>query len=101
MKFRDGLFLGVVIGLASAFLCAPRSGEETREEVKDKINSVPKHFFNLLESLLDLSASVLDFARESFQGQGENISKAVSTGINAAKEKAEELKNYTSSVSSN
>lgn len=101
MKFKDGLFLGVVIGLASAFLCAPRSGEEVRKEIKNKINSVPKHFFNLLESILDLSVSVLDFAKESFQDQGENISKAVSVGINAAKDKAEELKNYASRVSSN
>lgn len=101
MRFRDGLFLGLLIGVASALLYAPKKGKEVRSEVKDKLTNVPKHFFGLVESILDLTISVLEFTRESFQEQKEHLTSAVSSGINAAKEKTEELKRFASNISAN
>ncbi|MBI1857705.1 MAG: YtxH domain-containing protein [Candidatus Melainabacteria bacterium] len=98
MKFKDGLLLGVILGLGSALLYTPKPGEEVREEVREKLDSVPRHFFNLLESLIDLSISVLDFSKGAFEGQGERLSKAVSSGIDAAREKSEELRKMTSNT---
>ena len=97
MTLKRGLLLGLLIGVASAFLYAPKTGKELREELKDKINNVPYHFFNLLESIVDLAVSVLDFAKESFQEQQHRLSKAVNAGINAAKEKTTELKDLATS----
>lgn len=96
MKFKDGLLFGLVLGVAAAFLYSPKTGEEIREEVKDKLNSVPEHLFNFLESLLDLSISVLGFTKGSFQGQREKLSRAFSSGLNAAKDKTDELTKVTS-----
>ena len=95
MSFRNGIFFGILIGVASAFLYTPKSGKEIREELKDKLESVPFHFMNFLESLLDLGISVLDFAKDAFYEQNQIFSNAISSGVNAAKEKASELKAAT------
>lgn len=100
LSLKSGLLIGVLVGIASALLYAPKSGKELREELKDKLNSVPYHFFNLLESLVDLTVSILDFAKEAFQEQSEKLSKAISSGISAAKEKSDELKKYATTATS-
>ena len=92
LSLKNGLLIGLLIGLASAVLYTPKSGKELREELKDKVEKVPFHFFNFLESLIDLTLSVLDFAKSTFQEQIEKLSSALSTGIAAARVKAEELK---------
>ena len=98
MKFKNGLLFGLIVGAVSAILYAPKSGKEIRNEVKEKINVVPKHFFNLMESLVDLTASVLDFAKEAFSEQSDKFSRSVSKGVNAAREKTEELRKFTSNI---
>lgn len=94
MKFslKNGLLFGLLIGVASAFLYTPKTGKEFRDQLSEKAKGVPKQFLSLLESLVDLVVSVLDFAREAFREQGDKLSSAVTTGIKAAKEKTRELK---------
>lgn len=100
LSLKNGLFLGLLVGVASAFLYAPKTGKELREELKDKLNNVPYHFFNLVESIVDLAASVLDFAKESFNEQKYRLSKAVEAGVSVAKEKTTELRNLSASKTS-
>lgn len=100
LSLKNGLLLGLLIGLASAVLYTPKSGKELREGLKDKVDKVPFHFFNFLESLIDLTLSVLDFAKSAFQEQRERLSSALSTGIAAARVKADELKKYANSTQS-
>lgn len=92
MSLKSGLFLGLLVGFVSAILYAPKAGKEVRDELKDKINNIPYHFFNLLESIVDLTVSVLDFAKVAFHEQQDKLSRAVASGINAAKEKTQEMK---------
>lgn len=92
LSVKNGLFFGLLIGVIAALLYAPKPGKELRCELKEKIETVPKHFLSFLESLVDLMVSVLDFGMSAFQEQGTKLSKAVSTGVSAAKEKATELK---------
>lgn len=94
LSLKNGLFLGILIGIASAFLYAPKSGKELREELKEKSKNIPDNFFNLLESIVDLIVSVFDFTKTAFIEQREKISKAVSCGATVAKEKKEELKKF-------
>ena len=98
LSLKNGLFLGLLVGIASAFLYAPKKGKELREELKDKTDSISHHFLNLLESLVDLTVSVLDFFKTAVLEQSEKVSKALSCGVSAAKEKTEELKKYTTSA---
>lgn len=41
-RFGIGFALGAVIGLAVAFLLAPRPGKQTRELLKDKAADIPE-----------------------------------------------------------
>lgn len=100
LSLKHGLFFGLVVGIVSALLCAPKTGKELREELKEKASSVPMQFLNFLESLVDLVISILDFAKVAFQEQGERLSKAVSYGLTAAKEKSDELKRFATKVGS-
>ena len=100
LSLKHGLFLGLIIGISSAFLYAPKTGKELREELKEKASSVPYHFLNLLESLVDLVVSVLDFAKIAFREQSEKLSNAVSSGLAAAREKTQELQGLTTQSTS-
>ncbi len=100
MKMKDGLTLGFILGAITALLCAPKSGKELRKELKGKVNIVPKNFYTLMESVVDLSASVLDFAKDSFKEQSERFSEAVHKGLDVAKEKSDELKKLASTIAS-
>ena len=100
LSLKRGILLGLIIGIGSALLYAPKSGREIREDVKEKLNSVPRNFFNLLESLIDLSLAVLDFAKDAFREQGERFSNALSKGVSAAREKTDELKTLATTRSS-
>lgn len=99
LSLKHGLLIGLAIGIASAFLYAPKTGKELRGELKEKASSLPKQFLGLLESLVDLVIAVLDFSKVTFEEQSGRISHAVSSGINAAKGKTEELTRFTTKVS--
>ena len=98
LSLKSGLVVGFLLGAVSAFLYAPKTGKELREELREKIDAVPYHFFNLMESVVDLSLSVLDFAKESFGEHSYKFSKAVESGIAACKEKSKEMKDLASNV---
>ena len=99
LSLKKGLLLGLLIGVASALLYAPKTGKELREELKEKVEAVPHNFFNFLESLIDLTLSVLDFAKVAFKEQSYRFSKAFESGVSAAKEKSDELKKYATQAS--
>lgn len=69
LTLKRGLLLGGLLGIASAFLYAPKPGKELRAELRGKLDSVPKHLLDLLESIVDLTYSVFDFAKVSFEEQ--------------------------------
>ena len=101
LSLKRGLLIGLLIGVASALLYAPKTGKELREELKEKVEAVPHNFFNFLESLIDLTVSVLDFARAAFKEQSHRFSKAFESGISAATEKSDELKKYAAQAIQN
>ncbi|MBI2995773.1 MAG: YtxH domain-containing protein [Candidatus Melainabacteria bacterium] len=100
LTLKRGLLFGLLLGIVSAFLYAPKSGKELRYELKEKVESVPKNFLAFLESLLDLFVSVLDFAKTALEEQTKKFSKAVTTGMSVAKEKSKELKRFTTNIAS-
>ncbi len=101
LSLKNGLLFGLLIGAVAALLYAPKTGEELREELKEKVDAVPNNFFTFLESVIDLTISVLDFARSAFKEQSSKFSKAFESGVSAAREKSEELRKYASQAAQN
>lgn len=73
-SFLGGLLFGAVVGAATGMLLAPKSGVETRREIKDK------------------AEEVYDRGREIYAEQRDRIDEAIETGKEALTSKTEELK---------
>jgi gas vesicle protein len=79
-SFFTGLLTGAVIGGIIALLYAPKSGKETREQIKNKFEELERDLENLKEQASqktgkardDLAAKLAELQREI-----ENLSRAV------------------------
>jgi gas vesicle protein len=57
-SFITGLLAGVVIGGAIALLYAPKSGKETREQIRQKLDDLEKEFETLKSQASKKSESI-------------------------------------------
>jgi gas vesicle protein len=79
-SFISGLLAGAVLGGVIALLYAPKSGKETREQIKQKFNELEKEFESLQGKASqksnklkdDLASKVAELQREI-----EDLSKAI------------------------
>jgi gas vesicle protein len=79
-SFLTGLLAGAAIGGIIALLYAPKSGKETREQIKNKFNDLEKDLENLKNQAKqktgkakeDLAQKLADLQREI-----EDLSKAI------------------------
>jgi gas vesicle protein len=79
-SFISGLLVGAAIGGVLALLYAPKSGKETREQVKRKFEELEKEFETLKGKASEKSEQVKDdLARrlEELLKEIENLSKAI------------------------
>ncbi|OFY65211.1 MAG: hypothetical protein A2V64_06170 [Bacteroidetes bacterium RBG_13_43_22] len=79
-SFIAGLLTGAVIGGAVALLYAPKSGKETREQIKQKLEDLEKEF----ETLKGNASQKADHIRKNMaerlaelKKEIDNLSKAV------------------------
>lgn len=80
-----GVTIGAVIGAAAALLYAPKSGQETREDLLQRIDEMK-------ERIDDTSRQLAQLAREKVQEAKSDLGQAVEAGREAAKARAEELR---------
>jgi gas vesicle protein len=79
-SFIAGLLTGAVVGGIVALLYAPRSGKETREHMKTKLQEYEKEIENLKNKAKDKSKQVRDAVAskiDELSKELENLSKAV------------------------
>jgi gas vesicle protein len=79
-SFITGLLAGAAIGGVIALLYAPKSGKETREDLKLKLADLEKEFENLKDKAAEKSAEVrkgLADKLAELQREIESLSKAV------------------------
>jgi len=91
LNFLAGLGLGALIGAAAALLVAPKSGTETRDELKSaaddlrqKANKVVHDLSESSDELLKKSKEILDTTKEKVQG-------AIEAGRTAMARKKEDI----------
>ena len=78
--FLKGLLLGGLFGAIAGILYAPKSGEETREDIGRKA-----------EEIMAKANELTERGKESFQNNKGRLKKAIDAGIEAFKEEKEKV----------
>ena len=83
---KNGLssfLLGLGVGVAIGMLFAPKSGEETRELIKNKAGEGGEYLKQRSSELKDTASGWVDKGREAVGKQKENINEAMEAGKQA------------------
>jgi len=92
--FLTGLFLGAGIGAAVGLLLAPKSGQETLEELRMKSDEIKAKGKSLLDEeggLREVVEEVREILKEAVDEGREVLKEAVEEGKMAAAKASEEL----------
>lgn len=79
-SFFTGLLAGAAIGGIIALLYAPQSGQETRDQIKKKLDDLEKDFENLKDKVSDKKNDIKDDLLNKLaeiQREIDNLSKQV------------------------
>lgn len=79
-------FLGLGLGVAAGMLLAPKSGEETREFIKQKADEGADFLKRRSGDLRETAAEYVDRGRTVISRQRDNLSAAVDAGKAAYRE---------------
>lgn len=79
-------FLGLGIGVAVGVLFAPKSGEETRELIREKADEGKQYLRRRGEELKENTVDALDRSKQAIQRQKEQLSAALDAGRQAYRE---------------
>lgn len=80
--------MGLGIGVAAAFLFAPKSGEASRQYIRNKADEGADYLKRQAQQVADSTADVLDRAAKAVRHQKESVEAAVDAGRNAYREAA-------------
>ena len=83
-------FLGLGLGVAVGVLFAPKSGNETRELIRDKANEGVGYVKRRGEDLRDTATETIDRSKETLRRHKDNLAAAVDAGKQAYREAASE-----------
>jgi len=90
---RDGFanfFLGLGVGLGIGLLFAPKSGEETRQMLREKADEGTDYLKKQAGELRDNADQLVDKGREALNRQKDSVNEALAAGRQAYKEKVEQ-----------
>jgi gas vesicle protein len=73
--FLGGLILGAAVGAALALLYAPQKGEDTRRQIKIKIDELEKELDKMREKLKEKGSEMKEEARKRIQELEARIEK--------------------------
>ena len=79
-------FLGLGLGVAVGVLFAPKSGEETRDFLRNKAEEGTDYVKRRADDLRDSAADAIDRSKEGIRRHKENLSAAVDAGRQAYRE---------------
>jgi len=79
-------FLGLGLGVAVGVLFAPKSGEETRQLIRDKANEGGDYLKRRSTELRDSATDAVERGKAAIQRHKENLSAAVDAGKAAYRE---------------
>ena len=74
-SFLGGLILGATVGAALALLYAPQTGDDTRRQIKSKIEDLEKELDQMRTKLKEKGGEMKDEARKRIQELEKRIEK--------------------------
>ena len=93
---RDGLanfFLGLGVGVGLGLLFAPKTGEETREILKNKADEgkefLKKQTADLRENASGIATDIVEKSRDVINRQRDTLNDAIQAGKQAYREKVD------------
>lgn len=89
ISFGIGLLIGVLAGVGAGILYAPKSGEETRNDLKEKTNQLMEKGYNV-ENFKKTGLEMIEKAKISIENQISKINQDIKAS-KLAKAKAKEL----------
>lgn len=90
-SFLLGFLAGAALGAIAAILYAPKSGEETRGQLKDLADQQKQNLSNQWENTKGKASEAVNAAREKLDAAAEQAKTVVDQVANRAKGTAEDL----------
>lgn len=90
VNFLAGLGLGALIGAATALLLAPKSGEETRQDIATKADDLREKANKVVHDLSESSEELVKKSKELLETTKVKMQSAIDAGKQAMVRKNEE-----------
>lgn len=97
-KWALGAVAAAVAGFVAGILTAPKSGKETREDIKNTANRVVSEAEKQLKKIHSEMNVVVEDAKELLQGKTGKTRADIESAISAAKEKQSKVRELLSAL---
>lgn len=91
VNFLAGMGLGALIGAAAALLLAPKSGEQTREDLKHAAEDFRSKADKVIHDLSDSGEELLKKSKEILEGTKTKVQQAIDAGKQAMAKQRQEM----------
>ncbi len=91
LSFGIGTLIGVIAGVAAAVILAPKSGEETRENLKTAVKNIVKENAPNFSYTRKINSNALARLQYTIENQFNKVIEAIKAGKMAAAKRKEEL----------
>ncbi|MDD3149744.1 MAG: YtxH domain-containing protein [Candidatus Gastranaerophilales bacterium] len=90
ISFGMGLLGGILAGIAVGILYAPQTGEKTREELKETIDTIKTNIKNKDDIFDKKNIDMIDKIKYTFETQLSRLNDAIKAGKMASAKRKEE-----------
>lgn len=97
-KLALGALFGIITGFVAGLLTAPKSGKETRQDIKDTAGKVTREAEKKLKQLHTELSDVIDSAKATVKREGAKAKKELEKALAAAETTQQKVKEVISAV---
>lgn len=97
-KLAIGAAVGVVTGFVAGILTAPKSGKETRKDIKNTANKVTREAEKKLKDLYSELSDVIGKAKVVAKKEGAKVKKELLVALQAAEKTQQKVKEVLTAI---
>lgn len=97
-KLAIGAAVGVVGGFLAGILTAPKSGKETRKDIKDTANKVTREAEKKLKGLYTELTDTIDAAKGVAKKEGAKVKQELLTALQSAEKTQQKVKEVITAI---